>query len=114
MTHHLLRSRRALDQYVTRLQRIHPQRQLDVQRHRLDERLRRLELDVDRILLQRRARQVAATQRLEALNPRRVLGRGYSIVQRADGVVVIDPALLAAGERLAVRAARGEYEVVVV
>ncbi len=114
MTHHLLRSRRALDQDVTRLQRIHPQRQLDVQRQRLDERLRRLQLDVDRILLQRRARQVAATQRLEALNPRRVLGRGYSIVQRADGVVVIDPALVAAGERLAVRAARGEYEVVVV
>ncbi|HAJ38586.1 MAG TPA: exodeoxyribonuclease VII large subunit, partial [Chloroflexi bacterium] len=43
-----------------------------------------------------------------------VLGRGYSIVQREDGAVVTTPALVAAGERLAVRAAGGSYAVVVI
>jgi len=114
MTHHLLRWRRTLDQQTARLQRIHPQRQLDQQRQRLDERTRRLHLGVDRILRLRRERRLSAAQRLEALNPLRVLGRGYSIVQREDGVVVTAPAMVAPGDRLAVRAAGGGYAVAVI
>lgn len=110
-TQHLRHARRSLVQSVARLQRIHPQRQLDQQRQRLDERGRRLHLAVDRALLQRRDRRLAVAQRLEALNPRRVLGRGYSIVQREDGAVVTTPELVVAGERLTVRAAGGEYAV---
>lgn len=110
-TQHLRHARRSLVQSVARLQRIHPQRQLDQQRQRLDERGRRLHLAVDRALLQRRDRRLAVAQRLEALNPRRVLGRGYSIVQREDGAVVTTPDLVVAGERLTVRAAGGEYAV---
>jgi exodeoxyribonuclease VII large subunit len=110
-TQHLRHARRSLAQSVARLQRIHPQRQLDQQRQRLDERGRRLHLAVDRALLQRRDRRLAVAQRLEALNPRRVLGRGYSIVQREDGAVVTTPELVVAGERLTVRAAGGEYAV---
>ena len=110
-TQHLRHARRSLAQSVARLQRIHPQRQLDQQRQRLDERGRRLHLAVDRALLQRRDRRLAVAQRLEALNPRRVLGRGYSIVQREEGAVVTTPELVVAGERLTVRAAGGEYAV---
>jgi exodeoxyribonuclease VII large subunit len=113
VTHHLLQSRRALDQLTARLHRIHPQRQLDQQRQRLDERVRRLHLAADHTLTQRRDRRLSALQRLEALNPLRVLGRGYSIVQRADGAVVLAPAMVAVGEHLTVRAAGGEYGVAV-
>lgn len=113
VTHHLLQSRRALDQLTARLHRIHPQRQLDQQRQRLDERVRRLHLAADHTLTQRRDRRLSALQRLEALNPRRVLGRGYSIVQRTDGAVVLAPTMVVAGERLTVRAAGGEYGVAV-
>lgn len=112
-TQHLRHAHRALTQSEARLQRIHPQRQLDQQRQRLDERERRLHLTADRALIQRRARRLAATQRLEALNPLRVLGRGYSIVQREDGAVITAPEMVVAGERLTVRSAGGEYGVAV-
>ena len=113
-TQHLRHARRALAQCEARLQRIHPQRQLDQQRQRLDERGRHLHLAAARALIQRRDRRLAVAQRLEALNPLRVLGRGYSIVQREDGVVVTAPEMVVAGERLAVRAAGGDYGVDVV
>jgi exodeoxyribonuclease VII large subunit len=103
--------RRVLERLDARLHRIHPQRQLDQQRLRLDERERRLHLAVKRALVQRSERRLAAVQRLEALNPLRVLGRGYSIIQRMDRVVVTAPAMVKAGDRLAVRSAGGAYSV---
>ncbi len=109
----IAQERRTLDRLSARLQRIHPQRQLDLQRQRLDERERRLHQAIQRNLTRRRERSLAAMQRLEALNPRRVLGRGYSIVQRADGVVVTAPSMVNAGDSLVVRAAGGEYEAIV-
>lgn len=105
--------RRVCERLDARLHRIHPQRQLDQQRLRLDERERRLNLTVNRILAQRSERRLSAEQRLESLNPLRVLGRGYSIVRRMDGVVVTAPAMIGEGERLAIRAAGGEYQVTV-
>jgi len=107
----LAQERRTLTQLDARLHRTHPQRQLDAQRQRLDDRVQRLHLAVMRSLAPHRARHLAAVQRLEALNPRRVLARGYSIVQRADGVVVTAPAMAAAGAQLAVHAAGGVYAV---
>ncbi|MFO7634518.1 MAG: exodeoxyribonuclease VII large subunit [Caldilinea sp.] len=103
--------RRTLSRLDARLHRIHPQRQLDQQRQRLDERERRLHLTVNRSLARRGERRLAAEQRLEALNPLRVLGRGYSIVQRMDGVVVTSPEMVNKGDQLAVRAAGGAYSV---
>jgi len=108
---HLAQERRTLTQLDARLHRTHPQRQLDAQRQRLDDRMQRLHLAVMRSLAPRRARHLAAVQRLEALNPRRVLARGYSIVQRADGVVVTAPEMAAVGAQLAVQAAGGVYTV---
>jgi exodeoxyribonuclease VII large subunit len=103
--------RRTFERLLMRLQRIHPQRQLDQARLRLDERERRLHWAVQRALAQRGERLRAAEQRLEALNPLRVLARGYSIVQRMDGSVVTDPAMVHTGELLTVRSAGGEYRV---
>ncbi|GIK73271.1 MAG: exodeoxyribonuclease 7 large subunit [Chloroflexota bacterium] len=109
----IAQERRTLDRLAARLHRIHPQRRLDLQRQRLDERERRLHQAIQRILTRRRERSLAAVQRLEALNPLRVLGRGYSIVQRRDGVVVTKPEMVKDGDKLVVRAAGGEYQAIV-
>jgi exodeoxyribonuclease VII large subunit len=46
--------------------------------------------------------------RLRTLSPAATLERGYAIVQRRDGDVLRDPAVVAIGEALRVRLARGE------
>lgn len=102
-----------LEQRMLRLRRVHPRRQLDLGRQRLDERERRLGLAVQRRLERDKHRAAAAQGRLSALNPVAVLGRGYSIVQRAGGGVVLGPEQVASGERLTVRAAGGSYRVTV-
>ncbi len=104
---------RALANLRRRMDLVHPRRRLDEQRQRLDERERRLHLAVRRSLARRAERRLAAAQRLESLNPSRVLQRGYSIVRRKSGEIVVDPAAVSAGESLDVRAARGSYGVVV-
>ncbi len=104
--------RRHLAQVEARLTRVHPRRQLDVQLQRLDERTQRLHRAMARRLERQQERSAAAVLRLEALSPQRVLQRGYSIVQRADGVVVTAPALAIVGAPLRVRSAGGDYTVV--
>lgn len=104
---------RALANLRRRMDLVHPRRRLDEQRQRLDERERRLHLAVRRALARRAERRLAAAQRLESLNPSRVLQRGYSIVRRKSGEIVVDPAAVSAGEPLDVRAAHGSYGVVV-
>ena len=51
--------------------------------------------------------------RLRSLSPQSTLDRGYSVVQRADGTIARDPALLAIGEPLRLRLALGEIWAVV-
>jgi exodeoxyribonuclease VII large subunit len=46
---------------------------------------------------------------LRTLSPQSTLDRGYAIVQRPDGEVVLDPADLEVGELLRVRVARGDF-----
>ena len=94
-----------------RLARVHPQRQLDQRRQLLDARRERLH-GTARGRLDRRREQVrAARLRLGALSPLAVLNRGYSIVQKADGTVVMGPDESGTGETLTVRAAHGAYTV---
>jgi exodeoxyribonuclease VII large subunit len=100
-----------LGQLTTRLLRTHPGRQLDRRTQSLDERTRRLHLALARRLQRLAEQRTAAVHRLEALNPHRVLLRGYSIVQRQNGVVVLGPQDAGAGETLLVRAAGGQYQV---
>jgi exodeoxyribonuclease VII large subunit len=96
-----------------RLRRLHPQRALDLRRQQLDERERRMHLTVQRRFDRLRDRTSAAGLQLQALNPERVLARGYSIVQHEEGGVVFGPAEVTANERLRVRAAQGAYSVTV-
>jgi exodeoxyribonuclease VII large subunit len=45
--------------------------------------------------------------RVRTLSPQATLDRGYSVVQRSDGVIVKDPASLARGEKIQLRMAKG-------
>lgn len=65
----------------------------------------------ERGLALRRARLEAAAQMLEALNPRKILGRGYALVRDADGALVSDARGLRPGDRLALELAQGGAEV---
>jgi exodeoxyribonuclease VII large subunit len=98
-----------LGQAQDRLRRVHPRRQLDLHRQRLDDRTMRLHRVAARILDQETERLEFLRLRLDGLNPINVLARGYSIVQRKNGQVVTGPDEAVAGETLTVRAAHGEY-----
>ena len=45
--------------------------------------------------------------RVRTLSPQATLDRGYSVVQKGDGVIVKDPASLARGEKIQLRMAKG-------
>ncbi len=112
----LAAERRALDGAAQRLRRLHPQRQLDRDRQRLDDYGQRLNRAAQRLLRRRREQQRSALQELEALNPQRVLQRGYSIVQRTGAPagpaeIISAPAQVQRDEELTVRAAGGAYRV---
>ncbi len=102
-------SRAHFAQRRLRLMQLHPERALRVDRQQVDERTRRLwQLATQR--LQRHADRTSnAHLRLDALNPQRVLERGYSIVQGENGQVVIAPEMALVGEMLRVRTAAGAY-----
>lgn len=100
-----------LDGLRARLHRASPQRQIDLARQRLLDREERLHRQMAQRLVGLKERLAFGQVRLESLNPTAVLGRGYSIVQQADGRVVTGPAGAAAGDLLRVRGASGEYDV---
>ncbi|MCC6587806.1 MAG: exodeoxyribonuclease VII large subunit [Bryobacterales bacterium] len=128
--------RRKLASFVQRLQRQDPTVRLGDARRRLIEAAtqlaplvnqaveggrRRLESSDPRLehavtlrieRLRRRLEPLASA--LHQLSPERVLDRGYSIVQTAEGKVVRDAARTEIGDRLAVRLSRGKLEVAVV
>jgi exodeoxyribonuclease VII large subunit len=107
----LATARAEVTQTAQRIARLDPRRQIDLRRQRLDDRTVRLDLALRRRLDHLAAHSQAAQQRLIALSPLAVLQRGYSIVQKEDGVVVFKPAQTRAGEQLRVRAAGGLYPV---
>jgi exodeoxyribonuclease VII large subunit len=72
-------------------------------RLRLDDGRRKLDRSIARAIPMRRQRTVSARRRLEALSPLAVLGRGYAIVEGADGRVRSDAASLRAGEQARLR-----------
>ncbi len=101
----------SLDQAQARLTRLYPRRQLDLQRQRLDDRLRRLEFMMQTRMERASAKLESAALRLATLNPTSVLQRGYSIIQRQDGTIVTRPEQSQSGETLRVRSAGGDYSV---
>jgi exodeoxyribonuclease VII large subunit len=90
------------------LDRRAPAMRLAARRQRLDEARAALDRAIGRVVPGRRSRAVAAQRRLAALSPLAVLGRGYAIVEGADGHVRASAATLEAGERVRLRMRDGQ------
>jgi len=82
-------------------------------RQRLDEDRRALDRAMSRLVPARRQRLTSAKRQLEALSPLNVLGRGYAIVEGADGRVRSSAKTLRAGEKARVRMRDGRANVTV-
>ena len=93
-------TRDQLDHLARRLQRLDPRAQLQHQRQHVDQLQGRLGRSAEMIFKLQRLQLQVAQQQLEALSPRATLARGYAIVRRDDGTVVLDPAAVAVGDAL--------------
>ena len=82
-------------------------------RQRLDEDRRLIDRAVARLVPSRRQRLTGSHRRLEALSPLKVLGRGYAIVEGADGRVRASVSTLRPGERARLRMRDGRADVTV-
>lgn len=85
-----------------------PYQRIQESARRLDELEQRMLRGLRQRVGQARQQTQALADRLETLCPLAVLGRGYSLTQRADGRVVRDAAELSLGEPLLTRFARGQ------
>jgi len=97
----------------TRLYRAHPHRRILEQRSALLAMRHRLEAAIRPALAGRRHAIQATTGKLEALSPTKVLERGFSLTQRADGHIVTRAADLAPGETVHVRLREGAFDATV-
>ena len=90
------------------LSRAHPHRRIATQRVLLAELGQRLSLSGRAALHRRRGHFDSLGHKLEALSPRRVLDRGYSLTFGADGRLLIDAASAHPGDRIRVALRQGE------
>ncbi len=96
----------------SRLQYASPLRRVQNERQRLDEQARRLNAAQAHRLDLTRTGFKGLGRRLDALNPRSVLARGYAVVTRqADGRIVSRTAQVAAGDALTVCVSDGTFDV---
>ncbi|HLK88733.1 MAG TPA: exodeoxyribonuclease VII large subunit [Polyangia bacterium] len=96
-----------------RLHRAHPHRRIVEQRAALAAARHRLEAAIRPGLVARRHAVEAACGKLEALSPVRVLERGFSLTQRADGRLVTSVTEVAPGDQVRVRLRDGAFDATV-
>jgi exodeoxyribonuclease VII large subunit len=110
----LAAARSEVDQLQRRSRRVSPDRRLSQYRQRIDDLERRAGLALDNRLRSRRDRLTGLRLQLHALDPQRVLSRGYAIVTRADGPVVARVVAsvrqVQRGDELRVRVADGAFD----
>jgi exodeoxyribonuclease VII large subunit len=87
-----------------------PQARLRNDRQRLDDLSRRIGVAVSHSMQLRRARRAALDQRLNALSPLGVLGRGYAVVSHPDGQVVRSLHQVKPDDELSVRVSDGQFQ----
>ena len=98
----------AIDQMHLRLERSCPD--LDTFRMRIDDSLRAAQTHLKHALAVKSERVDGLGRRLESLNPKNTLRRGYAIVQKHDdGAVVSDAAEVSKGDRVDVTVDRGAF-----
>jgi exodeoxyribonuclease VII large subunit len=93
------------------LMRHDPASRLDAARRRLDQASTRLMAALPRRLQQERSRLNALMRELNAVSPLAVLGRGYAIIENADGQVVKHAYQVEPREKLSVRLGEGRLSV---
>lgn len=107
----LAAARREVQAYQRLLARASPQQLIAYRRQRIDELLWRGRARVERRLALARGQVAGHQGRVEALNPRQVLARGYAIVQhKASGAVVRHVTQVTPGERLQIQVTGGAFE----
>ena len=107
----LLRSR--LSDFSNRRVLTDPMSAVDDKRMRLDLLQSRLAARAEGYLNARRSAYVRLASSLDALSPLKVLSRGYSVAQTADGSLVKDVSQTSVGDRLKIRLMRGSLKCVV-
>lgn len=78
------------------------------QRQRQQEQARRLQRACASLLRLRRAQLEALGARIQALDPLRVVARGYALIQTAEGALVVEPGQLHDGQALRLTLAGGQ------
>lgn len=107
---HLAAHRRELAERRRTLRQLSPRALLAARRQRTDELAGRTARSMRHRLAVARERLRGAALRLAALDPRAVLSRGYAIVQRAGGEIVLSPGQVARGERIDVQVRDGQFQ----
>jgi exodeoxyribonuclease VII large subunit len=95
------------------LHRAHPHRRIAERRNTLAAMRHRLEAALRPALVRRRHAIEGACGKLEVLSPTRVLERGFSLTQHADGRVITSAADVRPGERISVRVHDGGIDATV-
>jgi exodeoxyribonuclease VII large subunit len=93
-------ARDALQSMTRRLVRLDPRAALQHDRQHVDALARRLDRSIGTLLQLQQLQLRSAQQQLDALSPKATLARGYAVVRRADGSVVLDPQAVSPAEPL--------------
>ena len=102
-------SRWVVQEQAGRLLRQSPENRLRIDRQRVDEMLMRGSTHLRHSLRLKREQLGGTVQRLSALNPSAVLGRGYAVVNQADGSVVVSVRQVDTGDELRVQLPDGQF-----
>jgi exodeoxyribonuclease VII large subunit len=101
---------RAVKTVARHLGHLSPQAGLNNSRQRVDALYGRAEQAISRLLERRQSRLALAHARLGAISPLATLSRGYAIVRQDGGSIVRSANQVAAGDRLRVQVADGEFD----
>jgi exodeoxyribonuclease VII large subunit len=107
----LLARQHHLTQLRTRLERVRPDRQLAAERDRLARLRHRLRRAIDVRLQAEIQAQSYRRERLQALDPKSILQRGYAVVRQQNGAIVRQSDRLRLGEELEIQLDRGRIGV---
>lgn len=114
MQRQLESERKQLDQLRRSLVRVSPRNQIASRRQQVDELNQSATRSMHYRLGVQRAQLEGLQARLQNLDPRAVLARGYAIVRRQDDQIVTTVAQVAGGDRVRVLVSDGEFETQVV
>lgn len=108
MRQRLLRGRQQLERLGKSRMLTDPKAYVQDKRVLLDYQSRRMDQAMANLLAGKRARTGQLAAALDAMSPLKVLGRGYAIAQKQDGVIISHIGDAAPGERFRLRVSDGE------